>query len=261
MGDFVSRGWDVGLLGKLETLLQEALSELIRSSALGKEAVAQAPFIALSFRPGVLGEYGLIAVALPSHDRVGRTFPLCVGTQWSSLDSIGMDWPSLGFARSLISEVQRCVDSQTQPDDLLAAVAALGGPGQYPPSFHGLVGDETLPRLGPDVKLVCIGGPVDVMPPAQVALCSLLSNASDILGISFGSTGDAQNFFACRRLESGAALASMFDGRWIERGWSYFGAPVPQTACEPPAVPNIDEDATRPLQRVIDMHAQASNSR
>ena len=261
MGDFVNRGWDVGLLDKLDKLLQEALSELMTSSALGKDAVTQAPCMVLSLRPGLLGDQGLLIVVLPSHDRVGRTFPFCAGSQWVADGSDGMDWPSVDFAHALIATVQRCMDAEADPDQFLAGIAALGSPHGFRRTFQGLGGDETVPRLGAEVKLLCIRGPLLDMPPAQLALCSILSGSSDLLGIRFDATGGAQDFFVCRRLESGTALASLFDGRWIERGWSFFGSQPTSPGSNPALSSNFDEDATRPLQRAIDTATTAPDSR
>lgn len=260
MGDFVSRGWLTSSREGLDRLLVEAIAELLASSAAGSQAVAEAPCVVLSIRPGVIGDQGVVAVVLPSQDRVGRTFPLCAGVQWTEDGQGGMGWPSLAYSRALIVRVLECVDAQAEPDALLSEIVALGSPRQFRQTFVGLGGDETLPRLSAETKLLRVQGPLAVMSPAHAALCSMLNEASDVLGIRLDEHGEAQDFFVCRRVESGAALASMFDGRWVERGWTSYDAPTPSTAQRPAALENIDDDATQPRHRAIDTAAAAPDS-
>ncbi len=260
MGDFVSRGWLTSSREGLDRLLVGAIAELLASSAAGKQAVAKSPWVVLSIRPGVIGDQGVVAVVLPSQDRVGRTFPLCAGVQWTEDGQSGMGWPSLAYSRALIVRVLQCIDAQAEPDELLSEIVALGSPRQFRQTFVGLGGDETLPRLGAETRLLRVQGPLAEMSPAHAALCSMLNDASDVLGIRLDAQGEAQDFFVCRRVESGAALASMFDGRWIERGWTSYDAPDLSSAQRPAPVENIDDDATQPRHRAIDTAAAAPDS-
>lgn len=260
MGDFVSRGWLTSSREGLDRLLVEAIAELLASSAAGKQAVAEAACVVLSIRPGVIGDQGVMAVVLPSQDRVGRTFPLCAGVQWTEDGQGGMGWPSLAYTRALIARVLHCVEAQAEPEVLLSEIVALGSPRQFRPTFVGLGGDETLPRLGAETKLLRVQGPLAVMSPAHTALCSMLNEAGDVLGIRLDANGEAQDFFVCRRVESGAALASMFDGRWVERGWTSYDAPASTVVQDAAALANIDDDATQPRHRAIDTVAAAPDS-
>ena len=261
MGDFVSRGWLTSAREGLDRLLLEAIAALLASSSVGKQAIAQAPCVVLSIRPGVIGDQGVVAVVLPSQDRVGRTFPLCAGVQWTEDGQGGMGWPSLDYTRALIARVHRCIDAEAEPDVLLSEIVALGSPRQFRPTFVGLGGDETLPRLSAEIKLLRVQGPLAVMSPALTSLCSMLNEASDVLGIRLDATGDAQDFFVCRRIDSGAALASMFDGHWVERGWASYQALAAGPVLRASDVPNIDEDATQPRHRAIDTAAGVPDSR
>lgn len=260
MGDFVSRGWQAGTREGLDKLLQEAIAALMASSTAGKEALAQAPCSALSIRPGAIGEQGLVCVVMPSQDRVGRVFPLCAGVQWTAEGKDSMRWPPPDFARNLIGCVHRCVDASGDPDSLLAGIAAVGSPDQFQPTLQGLGGEETLPKLGAEIKLLRLQGPLARLPPGLAALCSMLSDASDLLGIRFDLDGGVQDFFVCRRIESGSALASMFDGRWAERGWKSFDAPGGPDQAKVASIPEFDDDVTQPRHRTIDTLAAPPDS-
>lgn len=260
MGDFVSRGWLTSSREGMDRLLVQAIGALLVSSAGGKQAVAGVPCVALSIRPGVIGDQGVVSVVLPSQDRVGRTFPLCAGVQWTEDGQGGMGWPSLDYTRTLMARVQRCIDAQAEPDVLLAEVVAHGSPRQFRPTFAGLGGDETLPRLGAEVKLLRLQGPMAALSAPLTALCSMLNEASEVLGLRLDAFGEVQDFFVCRRLETGAALAAVFDGGWLERGWTSYGTPAPAPLPSSLDLPNIDEDATQPRHRAIDTVAAATDS-
>lgn len=260
MGDFVSRGWLTSAREGLDKLLQEAMAAVLAASSTGKETIANAPCLVVSIRPGVIGDQGVVAVVLPSQDRVGRTFPLCAGVQWTEDGQGGMGWPSLDYTRALIARVQRCIDAEAEPDMLLSEIVAVGSPRQFRPTFSGLGSDETLPRLGAETKLLRFQGPLAAMSPASTLLCSMLSDASDLLGIRLDTTGEAQDFLVCRRVESGAALAAMFDGGWVERGWVSYQPPAKGAAVNPTNLLKIDDDATLPRHRAIDARTPAPDS-
>ena len=259
MGDFVSRGWLTSSREGLDKLLQEALAALLSSSATGKEAIMHAPCLVLTIRPGVIGDQGVVTVVLPSRDRVGRIFPLCAGVQWTDEKSC-MGWPSLDYANALIARVQCSVDADADLDALLTEVVALGSPQQFRQTFHELGGDETLPRLAADTKLLRVQGPLTAMSPALTALCSMLTGASDLLGMCLAANGEAQEFFACRQFDSGAPLAALFDGAWAEHGWTSYGAPEELAVLKPAVVIKFGDDATQPRHRMIDTVAPAPDS-
>lgn len=253
MGDFVSRGWLTSGREGLDRLLQEAIAELLASSPIGKEAILQAPSSALSIRPGVIGDQGVVALVLPSQDRVGRVFPLCAGVQWTEDGQGGMGWPSPSYVRALLICVQRCIEAAAEPDMLLSEIVALGSPREYSAVAFSLGGDETMPRLPAETKLLRVQGPLELMSPAQTALCSTLNVASELLGQRLNADGEAQDFFALRRIESGAPLAAMFDGVWAGRGWDSYLVPKMLVEATPLVVPLVDDDPTKPRPRAIDI--------
>lgn len=261
VGDFVSRGWsNVGRDG-LDRLLQEALTELLTTSPDGKGAIERAPSLMLTIRPGMACDQGFVVAVLPSHDRVGRRFPLSAGVQWLEVGPGGsMAWPSAEYGKALIACVQRGIDTDCDPDRLCIEVATLGSPDKYRPTFDGLGDDETVPRLASEIKLLRVQGPLSAMPPSLAALCTALGDASDVLGFSLDARGDAQDFFVCRRLESGAPLASIFDGRWSERGWTSYGSGTAPGSTSVEPLPKIDDDATRPRHQAIDTFGPQADS-
>jgi type VI secretion system protein ImpM len=249
LGDFVSRGWSNSGRDGLDRLLQEALGELLVSSpSAAKEAVANAPSLVLTIRPGVASEQGYVVAVLPSEDRVGRRFPLSAGVQWLEDQSSGktMGWPSLEYARALVACVQQCIETDADPDHLSAEISRLGSPQAFRQTFDGLGEDETVPRLASDVMLLRLQGPLTALSSSLAALCTALNDSSDVLGFSLDPTGEVQDFFVCRRLASGARLAAVFDGRWVERGWLSYGSVAPPDDTIRLAVPTFDDDATRP---------------
>lgn len=260
MGDFVSRGWLTGAREGLDALLQEAIGELLASSTVGRETISQAPCVVLSIRPGIIGEQGLLAVLVPSHDRVGRTFPLCAGVQWTDDGRGSMGWPSPDYAKALLAGLLPAIAVDATPDELLSEIVAVGDPRNFPRIFGGLGGDETLPRLGSELNLLRIQGPFAAMSPVQQAWCSMLNDASDVLGIRIDEAGVPQDFFVCRRFASGGSFAAMFDGNWVERGWSSYETRASTSVSVSTDVPNMDEDATRPNLRAIDTGTAAPDS-
>ena len=270
-GDFIGRGWRSGAREGLDRLLQQAIATLLSSSENGKEAMLQAPYVMLSIRPGVVGEQGVEVAVLPSQDRVGRVFPLCAGVQWTDDGQGGMGWPSLDYGRALIGAVQRGVDAGADPDSLLSEIVAVGSPRQFPATFAERSEDETVPRLPAGSNWLKFQGPQAAIASSTAALCGLLQGRSDLLGVRFDDRGEAGEFFACRRYDSGEPLAALFDGRWAERDW--FSLDVPTAPTAPAAAPaaaapaaaevaasadmsfpaaEVDEDETRPRHRVID---------
>jgi type VI secretion system ImpM family protein len=261
-GDFVGRGWSGTLRDRLDSLIQEAITALAQLSP-GREPLLQWPDLVISTRPGVLGDRALLLVLIPSLDRVGRAFPLCAGVQWATADDTATDWPPLGYARQLLANLRRALEVESEPDDLLAAVTSAGDPLSYHPTAFEMDRDVTIPRLGSNVNLLHICGPLPSMAPALSALCSVLPAACDLLGARLDADGQASDFFAARRLPSGMPLASAFDGRWVERGWSSYGAapsPSEDTVHGGPIVAKTDDDATVPGQAVIDSRAIGPDS-
>ena len=197
LGDFVQRGWSGSTCDGLDALLQRALAALRGSSAQARQAIAQAPCLVLSIRPGVIGAHGLVGVVLASHDRVGRTFPLCAGVQFDAAAIGVLGWPSLACAHALIEQVLGGIDTQADPDALLARIKAVGDPRDFQPGLQA---------------------------SGLAAICARHA-VSDLLGMRLDDFGAVTDYFACQRLEmvtAGPALAALFDGEWSARGWTSF---------------------------------------
>ena len=225
----------------------------ITSREFGKQAIMEAPDLALSIRPGVLAPEGLVIVIVPSEDRVGRLFPLCAGLQWDEPSLAGrMGWPPADYAKSLVACLRRNLAFGVSPDLLVDEIAAVGSFGQFTPTFVGSYGDDTVPRLGSDTNLLRVQGPMAAMTDTNRALCAAMSDSSDVLGLSLDGSGDPIEFVACRRFTGGQALASMFDGLWSERGWASRAVQLIVAPAAGEDVINADDDATQPRLRRID---------
>ena len=189
-----------------------------------------------------------------------KALPEATVVQWTNDGQGGMGWPPLDYVRELMACMQRCIDLQTDADVLLSQIVALGNPLQYRPTFVGLGSDATLPRVGGDTKLLRVQGPIEAMTPALTAMCSMLSEASDLLGIRFDTAGMAQDFLICRHFESGAALASIFDGSWSNRGWTSYESLVEGQDVSRKGGIDFDDDTTQPLPLGIDTAARPPDS-
>lgn len=228
VGDFVNRGWSPAACTGLDSLLQDALLELLAGPA-GKQGLIEAPYAVLMVKPGLLCTEGLTLTIIPSFDKVMRHFPVCAGVQWNeAVTSEYARWPSLEYANELIRRVRTASLGQEDADTLVSAIEQVGDPRNFPNTFDKLAGDETLPLISSDVALVRVQGPASRLPPSLSSLCALLNQKSDVLGFTIDDRGVAEDFFACRHLNA-SALASIFDGSWARRGWlSYeFGAHWP----------------------------------
>lgn len=241
-GDFVDRGWLPGARDGLDRLLQEAIAHVIEASASTKETLEQAPDLALSFRPGVLAEEGVVALVVPSRDRVGRSFPLCAGVQWSAEEPATGGWPPVAYARAVGACVRRAMEEGADPDALLDALVSLGGPREFEPAFTPGSGDETVPRIAADAMLLRMAGPPSALSAPAAALCAVLTEASDLLGMRIAAGGDVQDLFVCRQLDARECLAAMFDGQWIAHGWR--GLERPATGGDAADLHQVDDDAT-----------------
>lgn len=253
VGDFVSRGWSPEICHRLGDTLQAMLAELLLGPQ-GRQRLIDAPQVMLMFRPGLLSSDGLTLVVMPSHDKVGRSFPLCAGVQWA--DSAMADaarWPSIAYGQALIRRLHMGLPHDS-PEQLCAAIAEIGDPRRYAQTFDVLAGDETLPQLADDAALFRIEGPASRLPPSLTSLCTLLNHGSDVLGCSFERGGEVESFFACRRMADAGVLASIFDRRWEARGWLSYESGVhwaDRHFIDP------DDTATRPIPSNVDTVARA----
>lgn len=281
VGDFVNRGFSTELRDALDGLLQSALMAAIGEGVHAHALFAQAPAFMLSLRPGALCAPGFVGGIVPSQDRVGRLFPLCVGLELSPQTTrLPLVWPALALAQALCGLAIRAQGSGSSADQLwaelpdAAAWQALSGKGVPFASAE----DETLPRAHSDEPAVCFAGPEPAMSLVDRALCSRLPWSSQLLGIVLSPAGDFERFFALRTVKEASMLAAVFDGCWTRWGWAEHdpparpGAPpiaapavaAPQAQAETSALSDAvnrdageraaptDEDATRPPLPRID---------
>ena len=273
VGDFVTRGFSAELRDALDGLLQSALMAALGEGVHAHALFAQAPAFVLSLRPGTLCAPGFLGGIVPSQDRVGRLFPLCVGLEVSpQAVRLPLAWPAQALAQTLCGLAIRAQGSGASADQLWSelpdaarwqALSAQGVP-------FASAEDETLPRAQADEPAACFAGPESAMGLVDRALCSRLPWSSQLLGIVLAPTGAYERFFALRAVKDAAPLAAIFDGRWARWGWAEHGLPAspaapailvpdstapavaPEVAAPGSAAAPADEDATRPPLPRID---------
>jgi type VI secretion system ImpM family protein len=267
VGDFVGRGFSHELREGLDRLLQSALMAALQDGANAHELFAQAPPFMLSVRPGVLCASGFVGGIVPSQDRVGRVFPLCVGLETPAQTArLPLPWPAQGLAQGLCGLAIRAQAAGASADQLFAelpdaarwqALAAQGLP-------FSSADDDTVPRVAVEEPAACFEGPESRMSLPERALCSRSPWTAQALGAVLSPSGAFERYFVLGRLQDASPLAAVFDGRWARWGWAVHGPrpePAPAAVGVPaadtePAVhrlpPAADEDATRPPAPRID---------
>jgi type VI secretion system protein ImpM len=130
-GDFVQRRLAPDFVAAWDTRLQQGIREgRLRLGAAWPERYLHAPLWRFVLAPGVCGQAGMAGVLLPSHDRVGRHFPLTLAgphdhaaTCLLDLAAAGMDW----FDR--LADLAVCAMwGDLAVDELEPALVRLGGP-------------------------------------------------------------------------------------------------------------------------------------
>lgn len=225
VGDFVSRGLSPALCERLDQLLQAALVAATRDGADARQVMAQAAPLMVSIRPGALCGTGFTGVWIPSRDRVGRVFPLCVGRETSQDQSqVPLLWPSPALTRLLCTAVVKALQVQAGPDELIAALPA--GAQWDAAAVEGIpfsdMGDETVPAVSSESRLFAIAGPEPGMPLGNRALCSRLPWIVQMLGTRVAPDGSAERYFASRAIEAAEHYAALFDGRWTQWQWDCY---------------------------------------
>jgi len=99
-----------------------------------------------------------------------------------------------------------------------------------------------VPRIAADATLLQMTGPPSALPAPIAALCAVLTEASDLLGMRIDAGGDVQDLFVCRQLDAHACLAAMFDGQWVAHGWC--GLDRPASSADAADLHQVDDDAT-----------------
>jgi len=130
-GDFVQRRLPPDFVAAWDTWLQQGIREgRLRLGAAWPERYLHAPLWRFVLAPGVCGRAGMAGVLLPSHDRVGRHFPLTLAAPHDhtaacllDLATTGMDW----FDR--LADLSVCAMwGDLAVEELEPALVRLGGP-------------------------------------------------------------------------------------------------------------------------------------
>jgi type VI secretion system protein ImpM len=208
-GDFVGRRLPAEVRDCFDRWLQAAL---VRSKQdLGDAWLPvwlSSPLWRFVVPAGVGGEQAWAGVMMPSHDRVGRCFPLLL---MAGIDGT----PSLrscltvhdGWFGQLEELALSTLDDAFAIDALDAALLILEGapPGVYPS------GDRA-PSLSGALELAVLA----------CGLPAVAEDAGSDAGGGWWTTGSklvAPCMLACGGLPGPDAFTSLLDGRWKERGW------------------------------------------
>lgn len=227
-GDFVSRGLSAGLTQQLDQLVQGALGAAVARVGDARQVMSQAAPLMVSFRPGAMGPAGFAGLWYPSHDRVGRVFPLCIGMECDAGQSrVPLLWPTVALTRLLCGTLVGALQSDATADELLARLPtpdawAAATTDRIPFSD---VGDETVPAISSDQSFFSAEGPEESMSLNTRALCSRLPWSAQLLGTAVAGDGSARTYFACRELSAPERLAALFDAQWQHWGWSLYRPP------------------------------------
>jgi type VI secretion system ImpM family protein len=240
-GDFVGRGWSPGLRDGLDLLVRSGLGAFATEGKSLTEVMPQAPALALAVRPGALAATGFAGVMVPSSDRVGREFALCVGFETTGA-AADFGWLPASAVAVLHGLALRALDRVLSADDLVDALEGIDRADRFSRGHEAQVvgGDDTLPRLDPSAALLWMPAPGGDLASSVRALCAMLRTSAVLLGERLDVAGRCEGYFAARRVLTARELAAWFDGEWTARGWTTLAAPGG-------AAP--DDDPTRPPPR------------
>lgn len=243
-GDFIGRGWSAGLRDGLDSLVRSGLGALTSEGKRLAEVLPHSPGVALVVRPGVVATSGFAGVLVPSTDRVGREFALCLGFETEVATEGNTGWLPAKVASTLYGLALRALDRASGADDLADAVGKTEFSERTSlwQEMRFVEGDDTLPRLNASAALLWMPAPAGLLAPAVRALCAMLQTSAAILGARLDAAGSCDGYFAARRAVAAAEVAAWFDGEWEARGWTVLAAPAA-------AAPVLDDDATRPQPR------------
>ena len=227
VGDFVSRGFTNELRDALDGLLQAALMSSYAEGADRESLERSAPPVVINVRPGAFAKNGFMGCIVPSHDRVGRFFPLCVGLETdpvaAGLLSVSpLAWMSLPLSARLC---QLALEAQAQvlgPDELLASLPDA-------PTWRSMASahlpfssalEITVPLISVSTSQFVFEGPESRMAVPDLAMCTRLPLLVEALGAVITSSSQFDRYFASRSMLTWSSFAALFDARWGYWGWS-----------------------------------------
>lgn len=247
LGDFVSRGLSPTLCDGLDRMLQAALGSALREGATRDSLEHSAVGYSLHLRPGTVADTGFFGCVVPSCDRVGRFFPLCVGmeTLGPGRDAIGkkpLVWPSLALS---VQICQTLYDRQAAGGGVDAILSALPEPARWVDLQSQQVpfdaaSDLTVPPVSPTMVQFAFQGPEQGMRETDAALCAQLPMLAEALGGFVTSPSGFDLFYATRSLLSWSPLAAWFDQRWSHWGWALQQRPLADD--DATIIPDLDDD-------------------
>ncbi|MEL6479425.1 MAG: type VI secretion system-associated protein TagF [Pseudomonadota bacterium] len=127
-GDFIRRGLSPEFISAWDGWMQRFL--LTGREALGgrwQDAYFSAPIWRFALSPRIAGAAGVVGIVMPSVDRVGRQFPLCLAAELEA-----QAWPAYLAAsdafETLESAALDSLDDGGTPESLAAALAPLSAP-------------------------------------------------------------------------------------------------------------------------------------
>lgn len=252
VGDFVTRGFSNDLRAALDGLIEAALMSAYAEGATRESLEASALPMAINIRPGALCRTGFTGCILPSCDRVGRFFPLCVGQETEPrppgpLGFSPLPWVSLSLGSHLC---QLALEAQTQgagPDDLFARLPSPAALARLMDADHPFSAalELTVPSVPVSKSQFAFQGPESRMASPDLALCARLPLMVEALGsvITMGTQFDL--FFATRSLLTWSSFAALFDGRWSHWGWRLQALQTDEDDLDVITLPPTDHDATR----------------
>lgn len=227
VGDFVSRGFSKPLCEALDAWLQTALQAAQAGGATRDSLEASAVPVMLQLRAGSLCPSGFVGAIVPSCDRVGRFFPICLGLEVAPEDAAQpLLWLPIPMALALCRLGIEAQAESLSPDALAARLSELPPPAEWPrwltteAPFQSLK-DITLPGLPEGLQRFAFQGPEEQMAAADRGICSLLPLRTQVLGALITQAEGFDAFFASRKAADGQVFAALFDGRWAHWGWSW----------------------------------------
>lgn len=234
-GDFVNRGFSATLCEKLDALIQSALGAAAAEAGTDIRDVMERTWpIMIGIRPGVLCETGFSGLWLPSCDRVGRAYPLCIGHELPAASNRAMPWPSRVMTAQLLQTGLEATQQGLGADDLLAKLPTseqweADSIRELPFTSDN---DETVPDVAYKASMFALQGPESRMSVPSRALGGRLPWVVEMLGVVLGADGQPQWFFGSRSTLAWTHFAALFDGRWEHWSWSVS-----------PRLPNMGDEA------------------
>lgn len=211
-GDFVSRRLPPAVRDCFDEWLQSAL--LQSRQDLGEAWLPtwlSSPLWRFVVGPGVCGEQAWAGVMMPSHDRVGRCFPLLLT---APVDGTPLLRACLTLHGGWFERLEDLALSTLEEGFTLEAFdAALSVLGTLPPGSGRATFLCSLQEV-PSLRAVAL--PLEEASPARID--PLL--ASESAWWTDGSQRVAPYLALCCGLPAPASFTALLDGRWAERGWS-----------------------------------------